>query len=227
MKWFSLFSRKSRETSANTQLCTTLPRYTYFNATGHILFSTHHDPRKPLPSTVQLQFFKAVSLFSAMMKTLSTTPNPATGKPYSAFNYHALSTLINKTGYFVQTSNIELTINHQDLRQNNHPKLFETLLGINVSGQELAFAPAIIHSIEKETLRMSKAEQKKDFKSAYLVFVCECIGGMPLISIQLFSFDSIKQSDVLKQKTCSTKTSKDLAWTLNKESYLYLPDQVM
>ncbi|RJE73523.1 hypothetical protein BGP78_18030 [Pseudoalteromonas sp. MSK9-3] len=227
MDWFRSFHHNGSAPAQNPDPGQN-HRHIYFNATGHILFSTHHDPTQPLPTPVVQTFSQVISLFSAMMKTLSTTKHPVTNTPYSLFNYHALSTLIDKTGYFVKTSDLALTIDAKNLHHTNHQKLFHQLLGQYIPHQELSFAPAMFNSLTNENLRMVEAGNRADFKSAYMVFICECIAGVPLISIQLFSLDSTQP--IFNPKTQSNwlkRLFKKNHVYINKESYLYLMNKAI
>ncbi|QTH70823.1 hypothetical protein [Pseudoalteromonas xiamenensis] len=215
MTWFrpliNLFTR-SKPTQRNE-----LPVHYFFNATGHILFSTCHTLDQPVPQSVADQFSQVSALLGGMMKVVTTTLNPHTGQYYSPFNYHALNQLIERSGRFIKTSHEVLTVPNSTLASPQYLGLTEVLLGFTLPDVHLPPIRSIVSSFANEAKRMALADNENDIRAAHILFICEYIGGIPLVSVQLFSIDNRLHKALLVDKAKSTSQ----VWQIEKDSYLF------
>lgn len=197
-------------------------KYYIFNQTGNIMVSSTSDTSEPISDSVQQVFSEVSVFFAAMARAIVTTKNPATGKPYSLYNYHALQQIIDGSGLFVQVTAEDVRYKTDSFGADFSKTLIESLLGLATGAGEMAFATAMVASIGKEGLRISGSTTDTESKVANIVFVCEFLLGMPMVSAIVVSADCKKHVQQIQAGPCFKETHIETEWHLHKDTYFFV-----
>jgi len=197
-------------------------KYYVFNQTGNIMMSSTLDANTPMSMEVQKVFAEVSVFFAGMSRAMTTTMNPATGKPYSLYNYAALESVIKGSGLFVHVTEEDVTHKSQSGGVNFSKELIESLLGLATGTGELAFASSMISSIGKEGLNISASHTSDNSKVANIVFVCEYLLGMPSISAIVVYADMAKNETAFQIGPCIKGHSSSITLDMHKDTYMFV-----
>lgn len=151
-------------------------KYFIFNQTGNIMMSSTIDSSSDMSDKVQRIFAEVSVFFAGMSRAMSSTKNPATGKPYSLYNYAALESIIKGSGLFVHVTEEDVTHTSKSGGATFSKELIESLLGLATGTGQLAFASAMISSIGKEGSTSPPARTKPTARSPTLsLFANTCL----------------------------------------------------
>ncbi|MEZ8141049.1 hypothetical protein A1OO_16375 [Enterovibrio norvegicus FF-33] len=197
-------------------------KYYIFNQTGNIMMSSTIDSNTPISEDVQKIFSEVSVFFAGMSRAMSTTKNPATGKPYSLYNYAALESVIKGSGLFVHVTEEDVTHSSKSGGATFSKELIESLLGLATGLGGLAFASSMISSIGQEGLNISASQDKTNSKVGNIVFVCEYLLGMPSISAIVVYADMAKNEVAFKAGPCIKGHSSSVTLTMHKDTYMFV-----
>jgi len=197
-------------------------KYYIFNETGNIMMASTLDASQPMKESVQKVFAEVSVFFAGMTRAITTTINPATKKPYSLYNYHALEDVIGGSGLFVHVTEEDVAYSTQSVGMDFSKELLESLLGLATGAGELGFASAMIASIGKEGLRISESTSSSESKVGNIVFVCEYLLGMPIVSAIVVYADCRENSASIQAGPCFKAERHTSKWTLHKDTYLFV-----
>ncbi|MBV7297440.1 hypothetical protein [Enterovibrio paralichthyis] len=197
-------------------------KYFIFNQTGNIMMSSTIDSSSDMSDKVQRIFAEVSVFFAGMSRAMSSTKNPATGKPYSLYNYAALESIIKGSGLFVHVTEEDVTHTSKSGGATFSKELIESLLGLATGTGQLAFASAMISSIGKEGLNISASKDKTNSKVANIVFVCEYLLGMPSISAIVVYADMAKNEVAFKAGPCIKGHSSSITLNMHKDTYMFV-----
>ncbi|TMO56938.1 hypothetical protein [Pseudoalteromonas aurantia] len=197
-------------------------KYYVFNETGNIMMSSTVDANIPLSESVQKVFAEVSVFFAGMSRAITTTKNPATKKPYSLYNYEALQNIISGSGLFVHVTEEDVKYDSKSFGADFSKELLESLLGLATGTGEMSFASAMVSSIGKEGLNLSGSSSHSNSKVGNIVFVCEYLLGMPIVSAIVVYADCEQNKQQLKLGPCFSESSISTTWTLHKDTYMFV-----
>ncbi|CAK8162398.1 Bacterial Ig-like domain-containing protein [Candidatus Xenohaliotis californiensis] len=219
----------------NTQTKLTIPenadknieakKYYTFNETGNIMISSTANSGE-IEENVKKIYSEVAVFFAAMTRAISTTENPATpGKNYSLYNYHALERIIDGSGLFVHVTESDVIYETSSFGLDFSKELIQGLLGLATGAGSLAFASSMISSLGKEGLRISGSSSSSESKVGNIVFVCEYLLGMPIVSAVVAYADCKKHAEEIQAGPCFKEQHTSTKWELHKDTYLFVtPD---
>ncbi|WMN59140.1 hypothetical protein NI389_13080 [Pseudoalteromonas xiamenensis] len=197
-------------------------KYYIFNETGNIMMASTIDANTPLSESVQKVFAEVSVFFAGMSRAITTTKNPATNKPYSLYNYEALQNIISGSGLFVHVTEEDVKYETKSFGADFSKELIESLLGLATGAGEMSFASAMVSSIGKEGLNISGSSSQTNSKVGNIVFVCEYLMGMPIVSAIVVYADCQQNKQQLKLGPCFSESSMSTSWTLHKDTYMFV-----
>jgi hypothetical protein len=193
-----------------------------FNETGNIMMATTEIGSQDIEQSVRDVFAEVSVFFAAMTRAMTTTINPATGKFYTVYDYAAIEGIVGGSGLFVQVSEEDITHTMKEWGATVSKELIEGILGLATGEGELAFAQGLISSIGKRGLEVGGSSDKTDGKVGTIVFVCEYLLGMPIISALVVYIDAKKHYQQLKVGPCIKEHSSSLSLEMHKDTYLFV-----
>lgn len=193
-----------------------------FNETGNIMLATTDSDSSQIQAEVRQVFAEVAVFFAAMTKAITETINKDTGKPYNLYNYEALSQVIDASGLFVHVTESDLTHTTTSFGMDFSKELIEALLGLATGAGEMSFASAMIASMGKEGLRIQSNTSGVKSTVANIVFVCEHLLGMPIVSAIVVSADMTKNTQTLSVGPCFSESSTQVTLQMHKDTYLFV-----
>ncbi len=200
-----------------------------FNETGNIMLSTTDDKSDTIQQSVRDVFAEVSVFFAAMTKAISQSINPLGTKDadgnlpyYSLYNYDALSAVIDGSGYFVHVNEEDVSYTTNSWGMTFSKELFEAILGLATGSGALGFASAMINSIGKEGLNISGQSSSKTSKVANIIFVCEYLLGMPVISTLIVTSDAKSAAQQFQFGPCFKEQSSSTTIVVHKDTYMFV-----
>ncbi|WP_347312678.1 hypothetical protein [Defluviimonas sp. SAOS-178_SWC] len=193
-----------------------------FNETGNIMMASTEIGSEEISQEVRDVFAEVSVFFSAMTRAMATTINKKTGKFYSIYDYEAIEGIVGGSGLFIQVSQEDVTHEISSWGVTVSRELIEGLLGLATGSGELVFAQAMISSIAKRGLSISGKSDKSDGRVGTIVFVCEYLMGMPIVSALVCYVDSKIASQSFKLGPCIQEQTSSLHLLLHKDTYMFV-----
>lgn len=197
-------------------------KYYIFNETGNIMMASTVDSNTPMSQEVQDVFAEVSVFFAGMSRAITTTINPETKKPFSLYNYTALERVISGSGLFVHVTEEDVLYKTEQFGANFSKDLIEALLGLATGAGALGFAQAMIASIGNEGVNISQSSSTSESKVGNIVFVCEYLLGMPIISAIVVYADAKEHKQQLQLGPCFSEQSVQTSWTMHKDTYMFV-----
>jgi hypothetical protein len=197
-------------------------KFYIFNETGNIMMASTDNSGTPLSQSVQDVFSEVSVFFAGMSRAITTTINPDTNKNYSLYNYTALERVISGSGLFVHVTEEDVTYKTSEFGANFSKNLLEALLGLATGAGALGFASAMMASIGKEGLNLSTSSSTSESKVANIVFVCEYLLGMPMVSAIVIYADAKTHKQQIKLGPCFSESSVTTSWEMHKDTYMFV-----
>lgn len=199
-------------------------KYYVFNETGNIMMASTDSTTDAIQQSVRDVFAEVSVFFAAMTKAISTTKNPKdpNGGNYSLYNYAALEQVIDGSGLFVHVTEEDIQYDTESYGVDFSKQLIESLLGLATGEGELAFASAMVASMGSEGLRINANASESDAKVANIVFVCEYLLGMPVVSAIVVYADVSKNIEHINAGPCFSYDKIESHWKLHKDTYMFV-----
>jgi hypothetical protein len=200
-----------------------------FNETGNIMMASTDEKSDLIQQSVRDVFAEVSVFFAATTKAISMTVNPY-GKPnpdgslpyYSLYNYDALESIIDGSGYFVHVNEEDVSYSTSTWGADFSKELIEAILGLATGSGALAFASALVSSMGNEGLNISGQSSSRTSSVANIVFVCEYLLGMPVVSALVVTADSTVASQAFQLGPCFKEQSSSTTLVAHKDTYMFV-----
>jgi hypothetical protein len=196
-------------------------KYYIFNETGNIMMSSTDLDSSKIQKSVRNVFAEVSVFFAAMTKAISTSKQP-NGQPYQLYDYSVLEKVIDGSGLFVHVTEEDVVYTTESFGMEFSKQLIESLLGLATGAGELSFASAMISSMGSSALKISQQSSSQNSKVANIVFVCEYLLGMPVVSALVVYADLSTNSQSFSIGPCFSESSTSTTWTLHKDTYMFV-----
>lgn len=200
-----------------------------FNETGNIMLASTDEKTDTIEQSVRDVFAEVSVFFAAMTKAISQTINPhgqaeKNGERpyYSLYNYDALEAVIDGSGYFVHVNEEDVSYTTNSWGASFSKELIEAVLGLASGSGELNFASAMINSMGKEGASIHKHSSSITSKVANIIFVCEYLLGMPVVSAIIVTADSEEVNQTVSAGPCFSEQSSSTTVTVHKDTYMFI-----
>jgi len=195
-------------------------KYYVFNETGNIMMATTDSQSDTIQQSVRDVFAEVSVFFAAMTKAMSTTKNPETSKPYSIYNYEAIEKIVNGSGVFVHVTEEDMEYSTTSIGADFSKEMVASVLGLALGAGSLSFAQALITSMGKTSVDLTNSGSKD--KVANIVFVCEYLLGMPVISTIVVYIDTSTNKASIKVSPCFSASAVQSKWKMHKDTYMFV-----
>jgi len=200
-----------------------------FNETGNIMLASTDEKTDNIQQSVRDVFAEVSVFFAAMTKAISQTTNPNGKKDangnlpyYSLYNYDALEAILDGSGYFVHVNEEDVSYTTSSWGANFSKELIEAILGLATGSGELSFATAMINSMGKEGVSISGQSSSMFSRVANIIFVCEYLLGMPVVSAIVVTADSKTVSQSVTLGPCFKEQTSSTTMTVHKDTYMFV-----
>lgn len=193
-----------------------------FNETGNIMIASTATGSETIADSVRDIFSEVAVFFAAMTKAISTSIDPTTNLPYSLYDYNAIQNVVDGSGLFIHVTEEDIVHNTKSYGATFSKELIEGLLGLALGGGALSFAQGMISSIGSAGLKIGGNSESSDNKVANIVFICEYLLGMPVVSAMVVSCDAKQNSQAFQIGPCFSESSVSTSLTLHKDTYMFV-----
>ncbi len=183
------------------------------NQTGNIFYSTTSDQM----ATETKNLFDSVTvLFAAMTKALA-------GKGKDLFDYGAWSSIISKSGYFVEVQKFERNLTIESSSLTIDTQIVQQLIPGLTSGNSLEIAKSVLSALNG---KYQTAKEGDTTKFGHLLFICEELFGAPSVTVRLF-FASKASHQKITSSPCHKTTTQSFEQLQEANTFLFVsPDTI-
>ena len=217
-----------------------VPKGFVFNETGNIMMATTDMQSHEIEQSVRDVFAEVSVFFAAMTRALEnyskdsndgmtghhdgSIPHTVSGAPYnySLYDYKNLKTVIDSSGCFVQVNEEDITHTTESFGATFSKELVEAVLGLATGTGELAFAKAMVSSVGQAGFKISQSSTHDEKKVANIIFVCEYLLGMPVISAIVITADMNEHTQALSVGPCFSESSSKITLKIHKDTYMFV-----
>jgi hypothetical protein len=229
----------SKAKSTLAQNYSPVTKHYVFNHTGNIMITTTGEP---LDQNFKEVCAEVGVFFATMTKAIHSVTNPKTGKPYTIYNHAALKKVIESSGLFVSLHQQKVVFDSENTGIEFGKEFIESVLGISLSQEDLPVASEAFNAIKHESTNLAEAQQQRrtekqeEFSArgieaeslqsgkpdeddendrvSHIVFVCESLMGMPMVSVIVAHFESHPDDEEEEDKKANpTKKTKKNFWS--------------
>ncbi|MEP3050109.1 MAG: hypothetical protein ABJP48_02530 [Erythrobacter sp.] len=175
-----------------------------------------------IPDEVRAVFSEVSVFFAAMTKAITQAVDPVTNKPYSLYNYNAIQNVIDGSGLFVHVTEEDIEHKTESFGMQFSKELIEGLLGLATGAGALSFAQGMIASMGKAGLAIGGDHESSDNKVANIVFICEYLLGMPVISAMVVYCDAKENHTAFSVGPCFKGQTTSTTLKMHKDTYLFV-----
>lgn len=194
-------------------------KYYTLNATANVMIGTTSPSENKVSPILLEKFQLAQSYFSNISRKLAEN-----GK--SIFDYEALSDLISVSNHFssVKKETKSFVYKSHDLTLNT--AFLNDLMGSMTSiGGALNVGKKLLESIGNEVaFSVSKSQYDRDI--GHILFVCEDLLGIPIVSLSLFRISANEGSKAVNVG-CAKKSKKNIALNYNQEVFMFISPEIL
>jgi hypothetical protein len=142
---------------------------------------------------------------------------------YSLYNYDALEAVISGSGNFVHVNEEDVSYTTKSWGVDFSKELIEAIIGLATGTEELSFASALTNTMGKEGVSISGQSTSLYSKVANIIFVCEYLLGMPVVSAIVVTADSDTVKQSVSVGPCFKEQTSKTTITVHKDTYMFVP----
>lgn len=188
-----------------------ISKYYAFDEKGHVLFASTSDGEAS--ADVKQVFTKVVCFFAAMTAALAR-------KEKTLFDYEAVNSVIANSGWFIALGKEKRSFNSESTSASLNTTIIQNVLGSCVTGAGMKIAQNVLASLGGQiTASYEKSDTKKEI--AHLLFICESIMGIPMVSISLYH-TNLEQHSWVTKTNCSTASRSTINFKYEADDYMFV-----
>jgi len=190
-----------------------LKKYFAFNESGNVMIAS--TSKNILETQTQLiqTFQKCTILFGAISQEL-------TDRGESLKDYSSLKTLISQSKNFSQIKDESRVFKSKEKNFQLSTEIIRQIFGpLSNSLNSLRIVKNLIASLGND-LKIAQKNSQNEREIGHLLFICEDVMGIPIVSLSLFRIKVSEATD-LKSINCSSKITKEVSFRYNQETYFY------
>lgn len=191
------------------------PKEFSFNETGNIMVASTKIDGGTIEKEVQDVFQEVSVFFAAMTKALTMAGD-------SLYDIEAVRKVIDSSGLFVHVTEEQVSVTYSQFSGNMSAELIEALLGLASGTGEMAFASAMVKAIGSHGFSVTMGHSSSSNKVGNIVFVCEYILGMAVVSAIVVYADATENDEWFKVGPCISGHSVQQALNMTKDTFLFV-----
>ena len=180
------------------------------NSTGNIFFSLSTEMAQ-LGDEARSLFGATSTLFAAITKAMAN-------KGKSLFDYEAYSKLLRKSGYFVEIQRYSKNINIKKNSLTIDTQIIQDLLPGLQEGPSMNTVKSVLNAMNGE---FSAKSADSTEKKAHLLFICEELFGMAMVTVRLL-YASKESHKTVTSSPCHKTSSVNITQIQEGNTFLYV-----
>ena len=191
-----------------------IPKYYAFDEKGHVLFASTSDGEAG--EDVKKVFTKVICFFAGMTKALAL-------KDKTLFVYAAVNEIISNSGVFIALGKEKRTFSSESTSASLNTTIIQNVLGSSITGGGMKIAQNVLAALGGQiTASYEKSDTKKEI--AHLLFICESIMGIPMVSVSLYH-TNLEQHSWVAKTNCSTVSRSTINFNYESDDYMFVDPQ--
>ncbi|MDC6364887.1 MULTISPECIES: hypothetical protein [Flavobacteriaceae] len=199
-----------------------------FNETGNIMISSTEPVTSNIDPNTKDLFEEVAVFFAAMTKAITSTTKPNATPPYKPTDYYTiydyvpLENIVNRSGMFVNVHREDMTYTMEKDTVSINLKFVEAVLGVALTdGIGAEALMATLNAMGKQATFSYNRTTKTD-KIGNILFVCEYLLGLPIVSVLYFYLDESETLKVVEFSPCFKATHADEELIVHKDTFLFV-----
>ncbi|WP_455600145.1 hypothetical protein [Cloacibacillus sp.] len=188
-------------------------RYHTFDEKGHIMVVTTSNGTDDVAPAVRETFQKVMVFFDAWTAAL-------TRKKFSLYDYDAVKQMISSSGLFVSMGSKARSYHSDSTKVSLNTSIIGAVLGPGITGGGMLIAKKTLAIIGGK-ISDGFSEQKTDKEIAHLLFICESLMGMPLVTISLYH-TKLEQFGWVQKTNCEEVSRQTIDFKFHSDDYLFV-----
>ena len=182
-----------------------------FDELGHIMVAVTSDGE--IETEIKKTFQNVLVFFGIITAALAK-------KGKMLFDYKALNSLISKSGIFIDVNKEQAHYesNSTEVALNTH--IIQSMLGAGITGGALEIAKRTLNAIGNQ-ITMSHSSGGAESEVAHILFVCESLMGMPIVSVSLYHTKA-NQEQWKNETNCSKVSHSEVKFDYEADHYLFV-----
>lgn len=195
-----------------------LTKYYTFDERGHIMVVTTSADTENIAPEVQKTFQKVIVFFGAWTAALAR-------KGHTIMDYEAVNKIIASSGNFVSTNKEKRSYHSDSTSVSLNTSIIGAVLGADITGGGMAIAKKTLAIIGGE-ITSSFQQQRMDKEIAHLLFICESLMGMPIVTVSLFH-TKMSQYEWVQKTNCEKASRQTVEFDFESDDYMFVdPDYI-
>lgn len=194
-----------------------IPRYFTFNETGNIMLSSTEPNGKNMNQASIDEFNEVAVFFAAMTKSMEDAGCQ------DLYDYKALDQIVNGSGLFVHVYEQDFKFTQSSASVTFNTDLVAALLGIAATdGADILIAQTVLAGMGKSAT-VGGSHMKSSDKVGHLLFVCEYLMGMPLVTAQFYYVDKSVAASAWSAGACLHGKTYHESIEIHRDSFMFVP----
>ena len=195
-----------------------IDRYYTFDEKGHIMGVTTSKETNDIAPAVRETFQKVRVFFGAWAAALAR-------KKFSLYDYDAVKQIISSSGFFVSMGSETRSYHSDSTEVTLNTAIIGAVLGSDITGGGMEIAKKTLAKIGGQ-ISGGFSEQKTDKEIAHLLFICESLMGMPIVTISLYH-TKLDQFGWVQKTNCEEVSRQTIDFKFHSDDYLFVdPDYI-
>ena len=195
-----------------------IDKYYTFDEKGHIMGVTTSKETNDIAPAVSETFQKVMVFFGAWTAALAR-------KKFSLYDYDAVKQMISSSGLFVSMGSKARSYHSDSTKVSLNTAIIGAVLGPGITGGGMAIAQKALARIGGK-ISDGFSEQKTDKEIAHLLFICESLMGMPIVTISLYH-TKLEQFGWVQKTNCEKVSRQTIDFKFHSDDYLFVdPDYI-
>jgi hypothetical protein len=195
-----------------------IDKYYTFDEKGHIMGVTTSKETNDIAPAVSETFQKVMVFFGAWTAALAR-------KNCSLYDYDAVKQIISSSGFFVSMGSETRSYHSDSTEVTLNTAIIGAVLGSDITGGGMEIAKKTLAKIGGQ-ISGGFSEQKTDKEIAHLLFICESLMGMPIVTISLYH-TKLDQFGWVQKTNCEEVSRQTIDFKFHSDDYLFVdPDYI-
>ena len=190
-----------------------IDKYYTFDEKGHIMGVTTSKETNDIAPAVSETFQKVMVFFGAWTAALAR-------KNCSLYDYDAVKQIISSSGFFVSMGSETRSYHSDSTEVTLNTAIIGAVLGSDITGGGMEIAKKTLAKIGGQ-ISGGFSEQKTDKEIAHLLFICESLMGMPIVTISLYH-TKLEQFGWVQKTNCEKVSRQTIDFKFHSDDYLFV-----
>lgn len=192
-----------------------IKKYYAFSQTGNVMVSSTAQKESEIDEDVKKVFRKSQVFMAALTAAVFKAKK-------NLYDYDAVEKVIGGSGLFVELHREDRTFSYSSTTIDLNTAIISAVLGgVTGAGGALIVAQKIIDNMGSQ-IRIAIEKKESTKKVAHLLFVCENLMGMPMVSISLFYIEAKEAEFTVEVTNCFKVANQKIDFKYHQDTFMFV-----